>query len=253
MLQRSVAILILSSAIVCGQTFDVASVRVNLENLPNQFTPHRSGDRVTMLNTTLTSVVSFAFHLDAPVYQLSGNLRLPDGWNWYDIEAIAPASTSEDNLRLMFQHLLEDRFQLKFHRETRQVTSYDLVIAKSGSKLKPADPDRKIMIDNKQIPAGRAAVAGGVDGPHLLGKDVPLSELVESLASRLAAPVHDLTGLAGTFDYNVLFSPDGNAAELAAAPSLPSALRQELGLELKANKSTAEILVIDHVDKPSPN
>ncbi len=87
-----------------------------------------------MHNTQLIQVVTYAYHVAYPAWELAGNYRLPDGWNWYDIEAIAPGSPDDDELRLMFQTLLEDRFQLRFHRETREVPTYDLVLGKRAAQ-----------------------------------------------------------------------------------------------------------------------
>ena len=234
-------------------SFEVASVKLNTASMPNQMVPHRSGDRVTMLNTTLGAVVAFAFHLDSPDWQLAGSLQLPAGWNWYDIEAIAPASTSDDDLRLMFQSLLEDRFKLRTHRETREMTGYSLVIGKGGSKMKPPDPESRIGAEGKFTPAGSTMIGMFNDGAHLLGKGASMEQLVAALSGRLRGPVRDRTGLTGTFDFNVVFARENDPADVSTGPALTTVIQRDLGLRLEATKGTAEVLVIDHIEKPSEN
>jgi uncharacterized protein (TIGR03435 family) len=75
-------------------------------------------------------------------------LILPDGWNWYDIEARAAEPSTDDQIRLMLQTLLEDRFKLKVHRETREMSVYKVVIAKNGPKLKAAG--RRVQADGRR-------------------------------------------------------------------------------------------------------
>jgi uncharacterized protein (TIGR03435 family) len=222
-------------------SFEVASVRLNTLNGPVDFVPHRSGDRVTMHNIQLGQVVAYAYHIANPLWELAGNYRLPDGWNWYDIEAIAPGSPRDDELRLMFQALLEDRFQVRVHRETRDSPTYDLVIGKGGSRLKPATPDSQIAVNGKTYTIRyrhggwrrRRRTSGG--------KGVTAAQLSSSLSGRFSAPVRDRTGLTGTFDYNVVFARDDNPPAVSELPTLMTALQQELGLRLEKNKGTVEV------------
>jgi len=233
-------------------SFEVVSVKINTTNGPGNFTPQRSGDRVTMHNAPVDVMVSYAYHISAR-YQVAWNVDIPEGGRWCDLEAIAPASFSEDDLRLMFQTMLEDRFHLKVHRQTKELPAYDLVIGRNGSKLKAAQPDINITVDGKPIRAGTGAIAGGLDGLHLIGKGASMEQLLGSLSGRLKAPVRDHTGLTGLFDYNVVFSRDDNSAELSSQPFLTTAIEEELGLKLEKTKGAFEVLVIDHIEKPSAN
>jgi uncharacterized protein (TIGR03435 family) len=234
-------------------SFEVASVRLNTVNGPTEIVPRRSGDRVSMHNIQLGQVVAYAYHIANPAWELAGNYRLPDGWNWYDIETIAPGSPDDDQVRLMFQTLLEDRFQLRVHRESREMPTYDLVIGKGGSKLTPATSDSQVTVDGKNISSGTATMAGGRDGVHLMGKGVTTAQLASSLSGRFSAPVRDRTGLTGTFDYNVVFSRDDSPSDVSELPTLLTALRQELGLRLEKSKGAVEVLIVDHIEKPTPN
>jgi uncharacterized protein (TIGR03435 family) len=195
-------------------------------------------------------MIMYAYGIANLSYQISGTYRLPDGWNWYDVEAIAPGSPNDSDLRLMFQSLLEDRFGLKVHHETRELPQYDLLPAKGGAKLKPASPDSQITVDGKRA---RTGVAGGVDGSHLIGTGATTDQLAASLSGLLRAPVRDRTGLTGAFDYNVLFSRDDVPTGVEGPPPLTTAIHQELGLRLEPTKGPVDVLVIDHLEKPTPN
>jgi hypothetical protein len=101
-------------------SFEVASIKVNTVDGPSDRVPIRSGDRVTMRNISLDSLVRYAYRITG-VGQLSGNLTLPgsEASQWFDIAAIAPGSPSDDELHFMFRSLLEDRFQRPAGREAR--------------------------------------------------------------------------------------------------------------------------------------
>lgn len=234
-------------------SFEVASIKV--DDIPQTYidmVPRRSGDRVIMHNTRLRMVVAYAYHLTNPSWQIAGNVNLPDGWNWYDIEAIAPGSTSEDDLRLMFQFLLEDRFQLRVHREARALTGYDLVVGKSGSKLKPAKPEGKLP-GGEPDPPSVSLVAFGTDGARLTGNGSSIEQLVTSVSERLGVPIRDRTDLTGLFDYDFVFAREDKVSDFGGPPVLATAIQEDLGLRLEKNKSQVQVLVVDHVAKPSPN
>jgi uncharacterized protein (TIGR03435 family) len=179
--------------------FEVASVKRNTTNGTWDQIPRISGDRVTMHNTQLGNIVFYAYGIRR-VYEMAGNLDLPAGWNWFDIEAKVEGTPTDDELRLMFQNLLEDRFKLKVHRETREMAVYDLVVAKGGPKLTAADEHSKLTIDGRPIGKGANGIFLGVDGAHLMGKGATFTQLVDSLRSAMRGPVEDHTGIQGAFD-----------------------------------------------------
>ncbi len=154
----SIAALLLLTFTAFAQTpkpkFEVASVKLNTNNGPVDVSPRRSGEHVTMHNVNIGSLLSLRVRHRRETGRSMAICVLPDGWNWYDIEAEAPASTSDADLRLMFQSLLEERFQLKVHRETRDIKGWNLVVAKSGSKLKPATPESVIATEGRAIADG---------------------------------------------------------------------------------------------------
>jgi uncharacterized protein (TIGR03435 family) len=202
-----------------------------------------------MHNTQLGNIVFYAYGIRR-LYEMAGNPDLPEGWNWFDIEAKVEGTPTDSELRLMFQSLLEDRFKLKVHRETREMTVYDLVLAKGGPKLTAADENSELTIDRIPIGKGVSGVMLGMDGAHLMGKGATVTQLVDSLRSAMRGPVEDRTGIQGIFDYDVVFARENKPQD--TGPSLPSAI-QQLGLKLEKGKGPVEVLVIDHVEKPSEN
>jgi uncharacterized protein (TIGR03435 family) len=229
--------------------FEVASVKRNTTNGASDTVPRRSGDRVIMHNTRLANIVTYTYHIKR-AYEMAGNCELPEGWDWLDVEAKVEGSPGDDEIRLMFQTLLEDRFHLKVHRETREMALYDLMIAKGGPRLTPASENSKITVDGRPIPKGSRGVLG-VDGGHLVGKGATIAEMVDTLCIMMRGPVEDRTGLPGTYDYDVLYARENKPNDMG--PALPAAIQNELGLKLARSKGLVEVLVIDQVEKPSEN
>jgi uncharacterized protein (TIGR03435 family) len=156
-----------------------------------------------------------------------------------------PPPTGWANVRSEVQGLLQDRFQLQFHRETRTAPVYSLAIAKGGIKLSASDSPQK------GINAGQGT---------MLGEGASMTQLASKLSRLLQRPVVNNTGLAGNYDFKLAWTPDrelsapsGQPADTAAGPSIFSALQEQLGLRLEATKGPVDVLVIDQVDKPSEN
>jgi uncharacterized protein (TIGR03435 family) len=235
--------------------FEVASVKLNTDDGRTDSSPVRSGDRVLMHNNQIGSMILYAYQVFP--HQIIGNIRLPDGWNWYDVEARTAGSPSDDEIRLMFQSMLEDRFKLKVHRETREMEAYKLVIAKNGPKLKPATVgDYKTTIDERPVTIknGTIRISFWKEGAHLMGKSVTMAQLANSLIRELDGPVVDATGIAGTFDFDVIFAPKNWPPDSDFSPPfLMAALKNDLGLTIEKSKASVEVLVIDRLEKPTPN
>lgn len=245
------------AGLACAQTaparpsFDVASIKVNTIDGPNDQVPVRSGDRVTMRNETVDSIVRYAYNITG-VWQLSGNLTLPgsEASQWFDIAATAPGSPSDGELRLMFQSLLEDRFRLKVHYETREITGYDLLVAKGGAKLVASSPDSKVA---SILRSHGVLWLPGKEQMRFLGRAATITEVAGMIGRAMQAPVRDRTGLAGTFDIDFPFSLNETQMQVGGAPFLTTAIQDELGLRLEKNKTTLDVLVIDHVERPTAN
>ena len=217
-------------------------------------------------------------------------LEIRGGPEWirsvqYDIAARAEGSAHVAQMSgPMLQELLEDRFQLQVHRETRQGDVYVLTVAKNGLKLRPTKEGSCTPMDLDHWPPPPPApgqpspvVCGAFRSPPSTPGTLKLDADGTTIAAFFAnlsilflqQPVIDKTGLTGLFDFRLEFSQDlglnlgggkrgkggGDTAPRveATGPSLPAALESELGLKISAGKGPVEFLVIDHVERPSAN
>ncbi len=239
-------------------------------------------------NLRLVSYIYFAYKLTGSEFQLlmPQFSKLPE-WvstDRFDIQARADGNPTKDQMRLMMQSLLEDRFKLAIHYETEQRPVFVLVLAnsgKTGPKLRPhlADPPCSTAIqatdpnsrESATVAAGFPTVCGGIVG---MSSSVPgriragaRNVLIGLLASTLPQmgnldrAVLDKTGLRGTFDFTLEWTPQHNPLPAPGAdaqvdnsgPTFVEDLKEQLGLKLEPQKGPVELLVIDHVEKPSEN
>jgi uncharacterized protein (TIGR03435 family) len=198
------------------------------------------------------------------------NLRLEGGPAWIDSERyqISAKADSPASLEVMegpmLQQLLQDRFQLKVHRETRESQIYALTVAKGGLKMKPSAAGSCIPRDPTDTsflaPApgekpycGEAGIATAIDRITFTLAAGTIKDLALNIGGRLGVPVVDQTAIAEKFDFHVEFAREGSdPSDALGAPSLLTALGQ-LGLRLEPAKGPREFLVIDHVERPSGN
>lgn len=214
--------------------FEVASVKPGDANARGNSANFPAG-RMVLRNYPLKGLIEMAYEINDS--ELIGE---PKGFDkeGYDIDATVPRGASDDQRMEMLQALLVDRFKLAFHRETRSLQAYVLTVAKGGAKLSPATGQ------------------GTSYGPRMIkGKSIDLPELAEMLTKVLGRPVFDETGIKGSYDVSLDFapvqaSPDGDAE---SGPSIFAAIQEQLGLKLEATKRPVEVMVIDHVEKPSGN
>jgi uncharacterized protein (TIGR03435 family) len=216
------------------------------------------------------------------------------GWissDLYTIEATAEGAPGQPAmLGPMMQSLLEDRFHLKLHRETRTGPAFELTVAKGGSRLRENDGTCSVDVPASAVP--RDATTGrpvpgfssgrvsppkqpGVpcrlrlnlnDGPNRLFISSALS--IDEFCAYLSRVTHhaivDQTGLRGKFDIRLEYLPDQanprptaadqpEAADIQPGASVFTALEQQLGLKLVPAKGTRQVIVIDHIEKPSGN
>ena len=149
----------------------------------------------------------------------------------------------------MLLPVLEERFNLKLYRhETREITVYELVVAKGGSKLKESAPDTAGTNGN---PMRRSMLLNGIG--HLESHGTSIDPLAHELSRALGRTVFDKTGLTGNYDYTLEWTPDDGPPTDTVGPSLFTAVQEQLGLKLEAQKEPVDVVVIDHIDKPSPN
>jgi len=232
-------------------TFDVATIRrSNANDLNGGIKPLPGGNGYSAKNIPIKLMISLMYRV--PMRQISGD---PD-WlasDRYDIEARADRSYDVDDLHVMFQNLLADRLNLKFHIETKEGNVYALMLDTPGSKMKVNDSPQ-----DYKIP-----ITFGQDG-ITVGTRVPMPHLCWWLGQQLQTtqrPVIDLTGLDKNYDFTLSFMPelppdvskDNFPPEFRDRPSIFDAVKQQLGLKLVAQKGPVQYYVIDHVDRPSDN
>ncbi len=285
-----------------SMAFDVASVKLSKPDtfFPPTF-PLDSGDAFTNLQmqppngrfwatAPLLAYVSFAYKLYASHWQLDAATSHLPKWgdaDRFEIQARAPANTTKDQMRLMMQSLLADRFQLAVHFERHEIPVLAMTLIKPGKPgpgLRPHDqgPPCDAPPTPELFPVGC-----GIVGQNFLaggqrvgsGRSVTMTEIAGYLPGMgiLDRPVIDRTGLAGKFDLKIQWKPDpasvgggraipkkgssGPAPPPATQSSEPEAerptfiqaLREQAGLKLESSKGPVDVLVIDHVERPSEN
>jgi uncharacterized protein (TIGR03435 family) len=215
-----------------------------------------SGNRIT-LNGTLHAFVAAAWSVKD--YQVSGVPSWADSL-MFNITALSPGpdEATQDQARVMLQSLLADRFQVKFHRESKVLPVYYLVQSKSSKKFTPAGADETFSWKVTPEPGGLMRSKATKES---------IGDFVQLVGASADRPVIDKTGITGFIDYDILFEPPG-----AARPSVEgggagkptpnpddlnraviAAIQDQLGVKLQSAKDTVEILVIDHSERPSEN
>jgi bla regulator protein blaR1 len=260
-----------------GLVYEVASVKPDKSG-DMRFKVMNSPDSLTA-NTTLQMLIRLAYSVEDN--QISG------APNWvnsdrYDVEAKMDSATADEVRKLseeqeksvrehMLQALLVDRFKLTIHRETKELPIYSLVVAKNGSKLeesKPGEPDKR----GFKTPDGRPAVGGHfvrMGMGQLDGHSLGMTDIARLLSQQLGRTVVDKTGLTANYDFTLKWTPEegqgpafrgpegspgtGSTPAPESGPSIFTAVQEQLGLKLESQKGPVEILVIDHVEKPSEN
>lgn len=218
--------------------FEVASIRPAQPQAPGHLSIRMSTSpaRVNYTNVSLKDVIGQAYRVQ--LYQISGADWLAS--ERFDIAARIPAGATKDQVPLMFQTLLADRFKLALHRETKKLPVYTLVVGKGGPKLAKAESAAGLHRDY------------GAARRHIYG-NVSMAQLADFLSERLARPVLDKTGLAGAWVIVLDFVEDAGE-QAAAGPSLFTAVREQLGLRLVVRKGPVQILTVDHAEKvPTDN
>ena len=211
---------------------------------------------VTTTNVTVSWMIKLAYNVHA-----NQILAAPA---WLDSERYdtvgrsdTPGEPSRDQMKLMIRKLLVDRFQLRFHTEKKELPVYAMVVAKSGPKLTVSASD-----PNAFPGIGFGREPGVIS---LVGRNTGLNGVANGLQSNiLDKPVVDQTGLTGRYDFQLRFTPDAsqlanfgglepNSADLDLPPDIFAAFEQQLGLKLQATKAAVDVMVIDRIERPSPN
>jgi uncharacterized protein (TIGR03435 family) len=211
------------------------------------------GEKVVVKNFSLKFIMEFAY--DMPERQIVGGPGWLDAEKWdIEVKPDTPGAPSVAQMKEILQKLLAERFALKFHQEKRNMTAFSLTVGKNGPKMaKTADATESA---NFTVPVGMAAARSATmeEFAHLLQSDI------------LGQPVVDDTGLSGRWDFTLNWTPDETqfmdrgikvsppaADDANAPPPLFTAIQDQLGLRLCAEKTDAPVMVIDRIEHPSPN
>ena len=235
-------------------------------------------DGIKITNVPLWMIVREAFGLEDD--------HLFGGPAWakttsFDVEAkVAPEDAAKfkalrlEQRRLMMVSVLEERFGLKYHHETRDLPMYELVVAKGGVKMHASTPD-----SGGPDPEGPDPGPGPGPSPgrhmlmmhrgHVESIGTGMPGLVRALSGQLGRTVIDKTGLTGNFDYRLDWTPDGVAPVMAmggnpapgdnassqdtGGPSIFTALEEQLGLKLESTRGAVDVIVIDQLEQPTAN
>lgn len=236
----------LGVGLVFGQSFEVASIRPHQGPLRN-IDITSSGARLDA-TASVMQLILYAYDLKAyQVVPASPNMPF---YEFYDVSAKAGGDRApkRSEFRQMLQSLLASRFMLKVHRDTKEMPVYALVIGSKGSKLKPSAPDAGVM--GRMMVEGRNYVT---TRPKATMDDI-VGAITNSFLDR---PVIDRTGLTGTYELKLTFTPDIPANRRGEPDpndiSIFTAVQEQLGLKLEPQKTMIEVLVVDRIEKPSEN
>jgi uncharacterized protein (TIGR03435 family) len=275
------SIVVMAGWLAGAQQFEVASVRQNLSDDRRSFGA-QPGGRLVVRNFAVRDLIAAAYDM-ADIQPLIPD-RILGGPEWieaerYDIEAKAstefqftPGAPPRDAI-LMLRSLLEDRFKLAAHRETRAMPIFELVVAKPGQLgpgLRKTDLDCDALFASGRPPVPAAPRQPGepppcrlIGGPaRTIAAGVTMQQLAANLSNHLGRFVVDRTGLTDRYDFNLAWTPDrlppgppppGIPPIDPNGPPLVTALQEQLGLRVEPARGPVEVLVIDSVERPTPN
>jgi len=197
---------------------------------------------VTMHDVTVATCIKWAYEVQDS--QISGPAWLQS--DHFDILARADGPVTGEQLKLMMRSLLADRFKLSFHRQDKELRSFLMTIAKGGYKLHESAEGTTPSHQNSAI--------------GTIVKATTMGEFATFIAGPLQIPVVDMTGLTGRYDFALDFTPYLPANERVmkmefaeANGIIAAAMQGELGLKLESKKEMVNVMVVDHVEKPSEN
>jgi uncharacterized protein (TIGR03435 family) len=247
--------------------FEVASIRKNVSVSDDASVRAQPGGRLTVSNNTLRNIIRNAYNVQN--YQIIGGPDWMNSDRW-DITAKAADDTPPPEMLLMVRTLLADRFKLVIRRETRQLPMYAVVLARPDGRLGPQL--RASTVDCAALFA--AAKARGQQPPpttngrptcgtrtqrgNMMTTGTSIADFARNIAPSAGRPVVDKTGLTGSYDLDLTWTPDqgppnpdGGAAPPGDGVSLFTAVQEQLGLKLDAQLGPVDVLVIESVQPPT--
>lgn len=252
-------------------SFEVVSIKPSAPQPMNQMRMQRSSDpgRVRFNSFSLRDYIRLAYRIKD--FQVQGPEWIDSAR--FDVEGKFPEGATEAQVPEMLKSMLEDRFKLTVHRETKDHAVFALVAAKGGPKLKPAEAPAE------GAPAGRGGRGGGMtvqvddQGAHLKASGATLASLAEMLSRFAERPVVDMSGIEGQYDFDLLLSPEAlragrggpaitgpargdNGSPADAASSGPGTVHeavQSYGLKLEPRKAAMDMVIVDHIERTAEN
>lgn len=223
-------------------SFLVATIKPSSPDETRDGFPY-DGRHLSCINETVETIITIAYGIHPK--------QIVDAPDWlrkehFDITGVAdlPGVPDLPQQQQMWRKLLADRFHLTFHRETRDLPVYAIRVVKNPPMLKPADPSELMNTGN----------AGSIGERTLKFRNMAMAGFALNMNWYLDRPVIDQTSLPGHYDFTLKWTYDDTAPrDPDAPPSLFTAIKEQLGLELAAIKGPAEVLVIDHIEQPSAN
>jgi uncharacterized protein (TIGR03435 family) len=225
--------------------FEVATVRPSSAAGAPMAINRLPGGRLVLSNTPLPMLIRWAYDLDE-----ARLFNVPKGFDTLEFDIVAKSPEPEPipgRMQLMMRTLLAERFKLSIHHELRELVAYTLTTEPGGPKV-------------VVLKSGETAGPNPfrmTDAGTLIGTRVTADMLAKVLAGQLGRPVRDMTGFSGVFDFALRWAPDTAAAatpETRDRPSLLTAVREQLGFRLEAQRTPTDVVVIDHLEKtPSEN
>jgi len=237
-------------------SFEVATIKPNNSGANMMQGLTVDGRNFATRASSLEDLIAFAFNVNKK--QIVGAPDWVDN-DRFDLAAVPDieGDPSVDQLRTMVRKLVVERFKLTFHYEKRDLAAFVLTVGKNGEKLTPAQ---------NNLPLPNIGFGGGKTGMSMNAMSASLADFTSVLQMLVFdRPVVDQTGITGRYDIHFFFTPDeslfnGHPPKMPAlgegvepAPSFFDSLQQTLGLKLEAKKTPVDVLVIDHVEKPSSN
>jgi uncharacterized protein (TIGR03435 family) len=225
-------------------SWDVVSIKPHKE-LDSGGSMYVRPDGIEINNLTIHTLLWSAFDVksqdqfsgwpswaDSDHFDIRAKVAPEDAERWHN----AHGQDGEAQYRRLMHQILEDRFAFKAHIERRELPVYELVVAKQGSKLKESTPN-----------------TGGVSTYRpgsISAKSTRMVGLVVNLSGQVGRVVIDKTGLTGQYDIALTWAPDNQPD---AGPSIFTALQEQLGLKLQSARAPVDVVVIDHIERPSEN
>jgi uncharacterized protein (TIGR03435 family) len=229
-------------------TFEVVSIKVR--TTPGGG-PKSSPDRYNRFNVSLRNLIEDGYGLQR--FEIVGGPEWVTGSVRFDVMATAASVPSREEMRLMVQHMLAERFALRTHREKREMPVYILRLARDDGRL-----GAKLTRTTEDCTSGCPAQTIARPGPGGLtvihkASGIDSGELASWLAPYVGRTVINRTGLSGDFDVDLTFDPIGLTAQPSDAPPIFAALPEQLGLRLESGREPVDVLVIDSAKMPTPD